>query len=63
MDQHFTLLRVPISEIFNNIKDQPWVKRSGSIRYDPSLPKAEEYYSYNCKGHRIIHCWAIQKYL
>ena len=29
----FTPLKLCINEVFNTIKDQPWVKRSGPIQY------------------------------
>jgi len=32
-EEHFTLLRLPINEVFNVIKDQPWVKRPRLIQY------------------------------
>ena len=59
MEEHFTLLRFSINEVFNAIKDQQWVKRSKPIQYDSTLLGAEEY----CKGHQTIHCKSFRKYL
>ena len=42
-EENFTLLRLPINEIFNAIKDQSWVKRLKPFQYDPTLPRAKEY--------------------
>ena len=56
MIEQFTPLRLPINEVFNTVKDQPWVKRLRPIQYDPSLPGIEEYCSYyDNKRHKIIH--------
>jgi len=40
-EEYFTPFRLSINEIFNTIKDQSWVRRPKPIRYDPTLPKAE----------------------
>ena len=64
MEQDFTLLNLPINEVFNTFKDQSWVRRPRLIRYDPLLPGVEKYCSYHdYKGHKTIHCWAFRKYL
>jgi len=42
---HFTPQRLPINEIFNAIKDQPWVRRPRLIQHNPSLFELEEYCS------------------
>jgi len=34
MEQHFTLLKLPINEVFHTFKDQPWV-RPKTNRYNP----------------------------
>ena len=52
MQQHFTPLRLPINEIFNTIKDQPWIRHPRPFQYDPSLFKAEEYCSYATRNVR-----------
>jgi len=62
--EQFTPLKLPISEVFNTIKDQPWVRRSRPIQYDPSHPGAEEYYFYHDgKGHKTIHYQILRRYL
>ena len=43
MERHFTLLRIPISEVFNTIKSQPWVRRPSPIRYDSTFPKQKNF--------------------
>ena len=40
--EHFTPLRLPINEIFNDIKDQPWFRHLRPIQNNPALPGAEE---------------------
>jgi len=62
--EHITPLKLLINEIFNIIKDQPWVRRLRPIQYNPSLPRSEEYCSYHDrKGHQPVYYWALQKYL
>jgi len=55
------LLRLHINEVFNIIKDQPWVWYLRSIQYYPSLLSAKEYCSYNDgKGHKTQ---SLRRYL
>jgi len=61
--EQFTLLRLSINEVFNAIKDQPWIRRPRPIQYDHSHPRAEEYCYHDCKGHKTIHCRSLQRYL
>jgi len=49
----FTPLKLPISEIFNTIKDQPWARHPRPPQHNSSLPGLEEYNSYReGKGHQ-----------
>ena len=58
--EHFSLLWLPINEVFNTIKDQSWVMRLKPIQNDHTLPKAEEYCSYHDgKRHKTIHCRSL----
>ena len=62
-EHHFTLLRHP-NEIFNAIKDQPWIRHSKSIWHDPTFLGAKEYFSFHdSKGHQIAHYRSLQWYL
>ena len=38
-EEFFTPLKLPIEEVFQAIKDEPWVKRLSSIQSDPSGPE------------------------
>ena len=39
-EQHFTLLSLPMNEVYNAIKNQSWVRRLKPIRHDPTIPGA-----------------------
>ena len=61
---HLTPLRLSISEVFNVIKEYPWVRRPRPIQYNPSLSGTEEYCSYHDnKGHLIVHCKSLHRNL
>ena len=56
MEQHFIPSRLPINEVFNAIKDQPWVRRPKPIQHDPTLSEVEDYCSYHdSKGYKTTH--------
>ena len=62
--ERLTLLKLPIDEVYNTIKYQPWVRRPKPLLHNPSLFESEEYCSYDeGKGYQTIHCWALRKYL
>ena len=61
--EQFTLLRLSINEVFNTIKDQPWIRRPTPIQYDHSHPRAEEYCYHDGKEHKTIHCRSLRRYL
>ena len=59
-----SLLRLSFNEVFNALKDQPWVRRTKPIKYVPALPGAEDYCCYyDNKGHNIAHCRRLMWYL
>ena len=47
MIEQFTPFRLPINEIFNTIKNKPWVRSPRPIQYDLSLFGVEKYCSYH----------------
>ena len=64
MEQHFTLLRLPINEVFNAINEKPLVRRPRLIQSDRTFFGVEEYCSYcDSKGHHAVHCKNLQRYL
>ena len=64
VEQHFTLLRLSINEVFNAIKDQPLIRRPKLIYYNPTFPGAEEYCSFHeSKKHKTVHCRSLRWYL
>ena len=62
--ERLTPLKLPVNEIFNTIKDQPWVRPPKLIQHNFSLPESEEYCSHHdYKGYQTVHCWALRRYL
>jgi len=60
----FSRWRLPINEVFNAIKDQPWVKHPKPFQYNHTLSGAEEYCSYHDgKRHQTVYYRSLRKYL
>jgi len=52
VDDNFTPLKLPIQDVFEAIKGQPWVKHQEAKSHDPTRPKAKDYFSFHdCKAH------------
>ena len=64
IEEYFILLRLPINEVFHAVNDQPWIKQLNMIQYNPTLSGKEECCSYHdSKGHQIVYCRILWKYL
>jgi len=64
MEEYFTPLRFLINEVFNAIKDQPWIRHPRPLQHNPTLPEEEECCSYHdSNGRYTMHCRSLQKYL
>ena len=62
--EFFTPLKLPIKEVFQAIKNEPWVKRLSPIQSDPSRPGAKEYCSFHdVMGHMTDQCRSLRRYL
>ena len=64
MDTSFTPPKLPIQDVFEAIKGQPWVKHPEVKPHDATRLGAKDYYSFHdCKGHQTSQCWSLSKYL
>ena len=55
VDDSFTLLKLPIHDVFEAIKGQSWVKRPEVKPHDPAHPGAKDYCSFHdSKGHQTF---------
>jgi len=62
VDDSFTLLKLPIQDIFEAIKGQPWVKHPEAKPHDPARPGAKDYYSFHdSKGHQTSQYRSLRK--
>jgi len=63
-EEFFTPLKLPIEEVFQAIKDEPWVKRPSPIQNDPSRLGSKEQCSFHDgMGHKINQCRSLWRYL
>ena len=58
----FIPLKLPIKDIFEAIKSQPWVRRQDAKTHDPFVPERKTTV-HSDKGHRTSQCRSLCKYL
>ena len=64
VDKSFTPLKLPIQDVFEAIKGQPWVKHPEAKQHDPARPEAKNYCSFHdSKRHQTSQCRSFRKYL
>jgi len=63
VDDRFAPLKLPIQDVFEAIKGQPWVKRPKTKLHELIRPGVKDYYSFHDrKGHQTFQCQSLCKY-
>jgi len=64
VDDSFTPLKLPIQDVYEAIKNQPWVKRPESKQHNLARPGAKDYrFFHDNKGLQTSQFRSLRKYL